>query len=49
MIKIPFALYSEDGCMTVDQFKKSMGLLGVGDAEYLSNRIFKLITTISYV
>jgi hypothetical protein len=32
-IKARFNLFSEDGCMTLPQFKKSMGLLGVGGAE----------------
>lgn len=35
--------------MSLDQFKKSMGLMGVGEAEYLSSRIFSLITDCSYV
>lgn len=35
--------------MSLEGFKISMGLMGVGEAEYLSNRIFTLITDSSYV
>lgn len=30
--------------MTISTFKKSMGLLGIGECEFLCDRIFPIIT-----